>query len=346
MKPTRTIWAVESYRAGETSQILGLAEGLNRALGWNVISKCLDYNRLAGSAALCWSVSLSGISFQSRQILTPPWPDLLIVAGARNEPIARWIKRQSGGLTRVAFLGRTWAPTSRFDLLVTTPQYRVVAADNVLENSTTLHRIHPDRLAQARADWQTSFAKRPSPRTVVLIGGDSGPYALRANTVQKLAATLHERAAQDAGSILVTTSSRTHHDAVHALGRAMPDAWCYCWRANDPDNPYFGLLAWADHIVVTSDSIAMISEALAVGVPVSLFDLAEHADATLKTRAYQWLMRLGPRRLTRDIGVAHERLIQTGAITRLGNAWDAQSSSDNSALARTITRIEALFQDE
>ena len=116
---------------------------------------------------------------------------------------------------------------------------------------------------------------------------------------------LRSRQSASGGSIMITTSARTHPDAVRALTAALPEAWLHCWRPDDATNPYFGLLAWADDILVTSDSIAMISEALAVGVPVALFDLALHCDETLKTRAYRWLMRVGPARLTRDIGIAH-----------------------------------------
>jgi mitochondrial fission protein ELM1 len=39
------------------------------------------------------------------------------------------------------------------------------------------------------------------------------------------------------------------------------------------DNPYFGLLAMADVIVVTADSISMVSEAVATRAPVLLAEL-------------------------------------------------------------------------
>ncbi|MDT8872371.1 ELM1/GtrOC1 family putative glycosyltransferase [Komagataeibacter rhaeticus] len=49
----------------------------------------------------------------------------------------------------------------------------------------------------------------------------------------------------------------------HAL--AGPDAWI--WDQSGP-NPYLGLLACADAIVVTMDSVSMISEAVATTAPV------------------------------------------------------------------------------
>jgi hypothetical protein len=39
-------------------------------------------------------------------------------------------------------------------------------------------------------------------------------------------------------------------------------------QTDDSDNPYPGLLAWADRIVCTADSVNMLSEACATHVPV------------------------------------------------------------------------------
>ena len=343
MTSAATIWAIESYRAGETSQILGLAEGLQRALGWAIATKGLHYTSLAGPAALLRVISLAGVAPETRQSLRPPWPDVLILAGARNEPVGRWVKCASGGHTRIVFLGRTWAPVRHFDLLVTTPQYRVKPAANVLENSTTLHRVHAARLAGAKEEWRPFFAHLPGPLTAVLVGGDSGPFALRVKSARQLGAALEQSRRNTGGTLLITTSSRTHPSAIDALAEALPDAWLYRWRPSDPSNPYFGLLAWADGIVVTSDSIAMISEAQAVGVPVALFDLSQHHDATSKTRTYAWLMRLGPERLSRDIGIAHERMIAAGRIHRLGEPQQPLSGApQEDALARTVARIAEL----
>ncbi len=41
-----------------------------------------------------------------------------------------------------------------------------------------------------------------------------------------------------------------------------------------PANPYLAILAMSDNLVVTSDSVSMISEALATTAPVFVFHLA------------------------------------------------------------------------
>src|SRR5262245_22386995 len=170
------VWAVASYRAGENSQIFGLAERLTERCGWSYTTKRLAYARLAGPIGLLRRVSLAGLTDAARRELGPPWPELVISAGVKNEPVCRWIRRESGGRTRLVFLGRTWANRSCFDLVVTTPQYRLPHAPNVLHNLMTQHSVGDARLAAARDRWRDSFAAYRSPRVGVLVGGDSGPF--------------------------------------------------------------------------------------------------------------------------------------------------------------------------
>jgi len=72
------------------------------------------------------------------------------------------------------------------------------------------------------------------------------------------------------GSLLVVASRRTP-DALLApfqaqVGRAgLGLVW---HNADDGPNPYAGVLGWSDALVVTPDSVNMLSEACAVGCPV------------------------------------------------------------------------------
>ncbi|MBT5646243.1 MAG: hypothetical protein HOJ41_00140, partial [Rhodospirillaceae bacterium] len=50
------------------------------------------------------------------------------------------------------------------------------------------------------------------------------------------------------------------------------DTPCWFWDGSG-DNPYFGLLGLADAIVVTADSVSMVSEACATGKPVHVIEL-------------------------------------------------------------------------
>ena len=69
----------------------------------------------------------------------------------------------------------------------------------------------------------------------------------------------------------MTASRRTGPGVVDALKARVPRAWF--WDGTGP-NPYLGMLALAGHIVVTEDSVSMISEAISTGKPVYVAEMA------------------------------------------------------------------------
>ena len=203
----------------------------------------------------------------------------MLLAHQSNETVARWIRRQSGGRTRLVLLGRPWAPVEAFDLVVTTPQYELPEAANVLHNPLPLHRVSPERLAAAAA--QVAAAPRPPAAPVRDRAGrrQQRPVRVRRRrAAERLGREASALARGLGGSVLVTTSARTPPAAVDALFAAIDAPAClHRWAPGDSQNPYFGFLALADRIVVTADSISMIAEACATGKPVQMFDFGSGA---------------------------------------------------------------------
>lgn len=308
------VWVLTSYRSGENTQILALAE----ALGLPFEIKNLAYRSYDFIPGLLRRASLMGIDRKKSSPLVPPWPDLLISAGMRNEPVCRWIKIQSPR-TRLVHIGRTWSGMEHFDLIVTTPQYRLPKRPNILHNNLTMHRINEHLLEQAVRSWQKRLSHLPPPYLAVLVGGNSGPFTFGPRTARRLAEAVSNLQSAMGGSILLSTSARTPPNAVTFLEDAITGPkYLYRWQAGDLDNPYLAFLGLAEAIVVTSDSIAMLSEACATGKPVYIFDMAQApADFRLGATLYKLLMRLGPRRLSRDVGLVHQRLVASGMASWL-----------------------------
>ena len=342
--PPARVWAVASYRAGENSQIFGLAGRLSST----VQTKRLRYGALASALGLLRRVSRRGIHAVGADALAAPWPDLIISAGLKNEPVCRWIKQKSGGRTRLVFLGRTWARRGAFDLVITTPQYRLPREPNVVHNLMTQHGVVPSRLAADRHRWETRFAQLPRPLLGVLIGGDSGPFVLGRRAARRLAAKIDAMVGARGGSAIITTSARTRAEVADVLDSALSvPALLHRYRRDDPDNPYFGILGLADALLVTSDSVAMLSEAAATARPVHIFDLGtagiEGRDHTLKSVSYRTMMALLPKRLSRDIGLFHDAFVAAGHGT-----WSNESNpvTDGAAAAEieaTVARVRALL---
>jgi mitochondrial fission protein ELM1 len=263
--------------------------------------------------------SLAGVAAGGRPALAPPWPDLVIGAGRRSEPVARWIRRASGGRTRLVHLGRPWSSPSLFDLVVASSQYAVPAASNVLEFALPLAEPAP---APAGTGHEALFAHLPRPWTGVLLGGDSGFLLFDAERAGRLAAQLHASRAITGGSLIVTGSPRTPPPFLDALAAALGQpCFLHRWSAGAP-NPYPAILATADALVVTSDSVSMVVEALATGKPVYLHDVRPRGHGWWRHPGeYRWralshrlVQAVAPRRFRRDVRRVHERLVADGAV--------------------------------
>ena len=127
---------------------------------------------------------------------------------------------------------------------------------------------NPARLAQAAALWAPRFADLPRPLVAVLVGGSNGRFRLDAPVAQALASQLMKMMRTDRIGLALTPSRRTAPEAQAALAAIRPlGGWM--WNMTG-ENPYYGLLALADAIIVTEDSVSMVSEAVATSAPVLL----------------------------------------------------------------------------
>jgi uncharacterized protein len=158
-------------------------------------------------------------------------------------------------------------PIDRFDLVVVNRHDRLTGP-NVVVTRTALHRATPLRLAEAAAIWAPRLAHLKRPLLAVLIGGSNGRFRLDAPVAGALAAQLAALGREGIG-LAMTPSRRTDPAARALLAEAVRDADGYVWDMTG-ENPYFGLLALADAILVSVDSVSMISEAVATGAPVLL----------------------------------------------------------------------------
>lgn len=320
---------------------------LARALGWPYEAKQMRYNLLNHLPNILLGASTVSVDRRRSDALGPPWPDLIIAASRRSAPVACWIRKRSGGRTRLVHLLHAQAPLHRFDLVVTLPQYRLPRRSNILHNTLPLNTLDTNELAAAAAHWQPRLAHLPRPWIAVLVGGNSSSYRLDANTASRLGQTASVAASDSGGSLLITTSPRTPAPAAAALVDAItcPVHFHY-WQRDDKDNPYHAFLALADRFIVTADSASLPAEACATGRPVQLFDWQPRANIAGKKRGalaqalQRALIYWGVIKPRRDFGAFHRGLEAAG----LTGTQTPKPIPDD--LGRTVARIRNLMRSE
>lgn len=279
----KTVWVVTDGKPGMENQCLGLAEAL-MALGgeapvvkrlspmfpWSSLPPQLWFTPLSTPA----STPTSGDdddNYGGGAPLTPPWPDILIATGRQTVAPALAIKRASGGATFCIQIQNPAWRQSAFDLLAI-PAHDGVTGDNVVQTFGALHRVTPEKLTTEAEIFRGALAHLPRPLVAVLIGGSNKQYRMTETVTQRLAANLLTLCDEHGAGLAVTASRRTGAENEKHLRAALADAPCWFWDGIG-DNPYFGLLGLADAIVVTADSVSMVSEACATGKPVHVIEL-------------------------------------------------------------------------
>ncbi len=255
------VWALSDGAAGNLRQALALAGALGEVTRNLQLTSAPPWRWLAPRKLPLARFAL-GSGFAAALADTPP--DLAIGCGRQAALATRLLRER--GVPVVQLL----APrlNSRHWSLLVAPAHDCLSGDNVITTVGSLHEVDDRWLARARGDWP-QFGELPSPRCVVLLGGPTAAAALGQPQWRQLVARMRHWHRRDGGSLLLSSSRRTPAWLREAARRDLAALPGVQWHGTDDGpNPYAGLLGWADRIVVSADSVNLLSEACATRVPV------------------------------------------------------------------------------
>ncbi|WP_426956807.1 mitochondrial fission ELM1 family protein [Muricoccus radiodurans] len=270
------VWVLADPRAGTAAQAIGIAERLGEPfrtipLEWGPLARLpIPWPSLAGLTPPARDALLAG-AMEGRPAVPPGarprvlsrWPDLVISAGRRSGPVSRWLRRRGA---RTVHCMRPGSGAADFDLLVIGRHDAPAPAPNVLPILGACHRLSPARLEAARAEFP-ALADLPAPRVALLVGGPVRGEGMPPNKADRLMSDVLRR--YPSAGLMLTTSRRTGEAATAVIAAALAGRAHRLFRWGEAGaNPYAGFLAWADAVVVTGDSVSMLSEACATAVPV------------------------------------------------------------------------------
>lgn len=249
------------------------AEGLAAAIGIPFVAKVVKLRAPWRWLPGHWCPDALRFMAPEGDALAPPWPCLLISCGRRSVAPSIAVRRASRGRTFTVHIQNPHVPVGQFDLVVVPAHDNVdIKGPNVVVTQAALHGVTPAVLAAARDRWSAQFARLPEPRIAVMIGGTNRYYRLTAAVAAALGDQLARLAKEIGAGLMVSTSRRTGESNVDILRRRLLGTKCVFW-SGEGENPYFGMLALAQHVLVTADSVSMVSEACATGKPVQIIPL-------------------------------------------------------------------------
>jgi mitochondrial fission protein ELM1 len=259
MLPSAT-WVVAEAFAGMQSQALGLSEAAGLGADVHAIAPHGIWRHIPGRF---WPRPLAAIAPK----LPSDVPELLIGCGGKAAAVVAALRTRVRGV----IVQHPRIDTKKFDFIVA-GRHDELTGPNVFVARTALHRASPAKLAEAAATWAPRLAHLPTPMVSVLIGGSNGRFRLGVAEARTLAAQLAAMMQRDRVGLALTPSRRSDRAVVAALAEMLVPLGALIWDGAG-DNPYMGMLALADAIIATVDSVSMVSEAVATRAPVFLAEL-------------------------------------------------------------------------
>ncbi len=321
------IWLLWHRRIGDLNQMQDLA----RALGQPFVVKKLQFHK-PHYAPLARLASGS-------DRLEGPWPDVVLCAEALTSVIARRLKKNSGGKIKIISLARPSGDVRKFDLVLTTAQYRLPKLPHGVE------LLLPVTTAVSKASTNKSNI------ITVLIGASSPPEVLNEVVAQKMAGDIKSYAAKSNAILNVVTSPRTDAAVSSVFSKALAAPHQVFIWSKDRENPYQQCLAQAREVIVTSDSVSMLADGLAVGKPVQVYKLPRQFSALQS--AGEWLFLRWPQSFIFRSGLIEpatdrwllvERLIAKRYVNWFGGDQKSLTIFDpQQDMARAVTAIKKLL---
>ncbi len=264
------VWTLSDGGPGNTTQVRALVD----ALGWS--ARALEpplgtFSRLAFASR---GAHLRGLDPRGRDRapLDPPWPDLLIVAGRRVAPVARWIRRASRGHTRVVALGpKAATPADAVDLAVTPRGAMLFPHPNRIETERPL--VRPASSIGAASRWRDRLRAIRGRKLVLLLGSGTERLGLDERGAEALGRLVAESASDLGAALLVSASRHTRRDVFAGCLRGVGEAAFVHHETADQkpeERAWPALLEVGDVFVMAGLGETAIAEICALDKPVFL----------------------------------------------------------------------------
>ena len=307
--------------AGHDAQTLGIAE----ALGLEPDIRRIHPRKLFELVAPFGPVDWRERENRPGSPIGPPWPDIALAAGRRTLPYLKRLKLASNRRVFTVYVNRPATGRAAADLIVS-PLHDAFFGPNIVTPITPANRVSPELLARLRREPDPRVASLAKPRAALLVGGDNRHFKFTPPVAMALQEAVRALSAAGFG-VMATASRRTPPAIVEALRAALAESGGWLWDG-EGDNPYFSMLALADLILVSADSVSMIGEAVATGAPVHIF---------------------APSGGSPKVKLFLERLQSEGAVrpwTGAPESWSYEPINETAKVAAAIRRAYQVYKGE
>jgi len=357
--PVRTILVLDDGKAGHLNQSMAVAENIRKARSIQGYKPEDTRVVVAGVKFKSrWARSLLGImaSFagwrchgrmkwmkacldrDSYETLMKTYSDFVVSCGSSLAGVNIFMSKENNARNVAVMDPGIFMGLSKFSLAFVPEHDRPAKKKNVVPTVLAPNLVNEDRIRRDGEILSCRVRTGPAGAVGVFIGGDNPEYTLTAGLAASLSDGLADFCGKTGAGILLTTSRRTSADSekIFKDKAGASDKFKLLVIANEKNPPETvgGILSLGNVIVVSGESISMISEAVASGKPVVVFRLAKKKAGTTKyERALKALEKGG------YVTVCDAEDI-SGTLSRIWNTpVQAKRIEDNERIFEAVRRL-------
>ncbi len=230
------------------------------------------------------------------QQLTGAYADIVISSGSSLAGVNLWARTEN--YAKSAVVMKPFASPRLFDAVIVPSHDRMSPAENVFITERTLSTVCEETLkTEAERLFKTLKTPRGRKRIGFLLGGDTERVKFDKPLLEKSLENI-QRACKESGAALLATSSRRTPSWVDqalkdTLGNAPDCELLVIASESNREGIVPGIVGLSDLVVVSGESLSMVSEAVSSGKPVVVFTPA--VDGAGKAKAREFLDRMARR---------------------------------------------------
>ena len=253
----RNCWILSDNLIGHEKQSISLAEKLNTNYRLIKIKKTNFIKRNF----------LRFLDFKKTEF-NPPYPKIIISCGKSTAYYAKLIKEKTKNKIFSIFIQKPPISLNNFDIVVS-PKHDRCKGVNVIQTHGALTKINKEFIKKINKKKTPNILKEKY--VVALIGGNSRHHKITKKILDKIINSLS--IIEEKIKIIVLVSRRTKKKDYLYLKNKLKTKNFIFILPNSKKLTYLDAISFAKAIIVTSDSVSMVTEACSSGKPTYIIDI-------------------------------------------------------------------------
>jgi len=317
--PVRTVLVLDDGKAGHLNQSMAIAEDIRKSrviqgytpedtkiIVIKIKFKSPWARSLLGAAATfagwrchgCMKCMRMCLDKDTYEILMKTYSDFVISCGSSLGSVNIFMSKENNAKNVVIMRPGIFLGLNKFDLALIPEHDRPPKKKNVVQTELAPNMINEENVRKNGDILARRIHTGPGGAVGVFIGGDNPEYSLTGELASSVMQSLNDFCSKSGADILLTTSRRTPKEAEEIFKENSKSSGhlklLVVANVKNPPETVGGILSLSKVILVSGESISMISEAINSGKPVVVFRLnKKRPGATKHERALKVLEREG-----------------------------------------------------